>query len=72
VADHPAIRYSNAAPHDRIAKLQARLNAGEIKLVFDRQNGFLLSILEALTIPVSSQVLVFSKTSFQAAPLLSG
>ena len=65
--EHPAIRYSNATPTDRIAELQARLTAREKRLVFDRKFGYLPSVLEALGIPVSSQMLVFSKTSFQAA-----
>jgi hypothetical protein len=65
--EHPAIRYSNATPTDRIAELQARLTARERRLVFDRQFGYLPAVLEALGIPVSSQMLVFSKTSFQAA-----
>ena len=37
-----------------------------MKLRFDDEHGYLSSVLEALDVPVQSQVLVFSKTSFQA------
>jgi hypothetical protein len=65
--EHPAINYSRAMPHDQISQLQAQLKTGERRLVFDPKFGYLPSVLEALGIPVSSQMLVFSKTSFQAS-----
>ena len=34
---------------------------------YDQTSGYLPALLKALDIPVSSQVLVFSKTSFQSA-----
>ena len=40
-----------------------------MKLEFDEAHGYLRSVLRALGIPVESQVLVFSKTSFQAAAI---
>jgi hypothetical protein len=64
--DHDAILYSTRATDDAVTRLQARLAAGEKKLPFNDANGYLLSVLEALSVPVESQVLVFSKTSFQA------
>jgi len=51
--------------HDPVANLQKRLDRGEITLQYEPQHGYLKSVLEQLTIPVSSQTLVFSKTSFQ-------
>ena len=48
-----------------VARLQARMTAGKRTLKFEKQRGYLLSLLEALNIPVSSQTLVFSKTSSQ-------
>src|ERR1019366_3284642 len=51
---------------DAIARLQRRINAGEVKLQADDNFGYLRSVLRALDVPESSQVLVFSKTSFQA------
>jgi len=53
---------SKAGP---IARLQQRVNAGEVELEFDPRHGYLPSLLKALKIPVSSQTLVFSKTSAQ-------
>jgi hypothetical protein len=65
-AEHPAILYSRATPTDPVARLAARLSSGEGKLPFDPKQGYLPSLLEELNIPVSSQALVFSKTSLQA------
>jgi len=48
-----------------VARLQKRLDSGEAKLKFEDAHGYLRSVLELLEIPVSSQMLVFSKTSFQ-------
>lgn len=59
------INYRSNDLNDPVAKLQRRLDAGETKLAFDDQQGYLKSILQQLNIPVSSQTLVFSKTSFQ-------
>lgn len=50
---------------DPVAKLQQRLDSGETALHHEAGNGYLRSVLKALRIPVSSQTLVFSKTSFQ-------
>src|SRR5262245_34906008 len=59
------IRYSTPELNDPVARLQKRLDAGEAKLKFDDSRGYLRSVLELLEVPVSSQMLVFSKTSFQ-------
>jgi hypothetical protein len=59
------IDYRSNDLHDPVANLQKRLDAGETSLVFDDRQGYLKSVLEKLNIPVSSQTLVFSKTSFQ-------
>ena len=64
--DHPAIRYSSGELDNPVERLNQRLTAGESRLTYDAGNGYLRSLLEALAIPVSSQTLVFSKTSFQA------
>ncbi len=65
-ADDPAIRYAATPPRDRASQLDARLRSGELKLSYHRDFGYLISLLKALDVPVASQVLVFSKTSFQA------
>lgn len=64
--DHPAIQYDKAPVDDEVTRLQHRLDTGEVKLQFEDQFGYLRSVLKALDMPLTSQVLVFSKTSFQA------
>ena len=68
--DDPAIGYRKLPLTDPVHKLQARLNSGQATLRYRDAHGYLEAVLEALEVPVSSQVLVFSKTSFQA-PLIS-
>ncbi|MBV9742909.1 MAG: hypothetical protein JO099_04040 [Acidobacteriia bacterium] len=62
-SDEP-INY-RAEVHDPIAELQRRLDRGEVTLDYEPRHGYLKSVLEKLSVPVSSQTLVFSKTSFQ-------
>ncbi|MDE0101518.1 MAG: hypothetical protein OXN89_03995 [Bryobacterales bacterium] len=50
---------------DPVARLARGLEEGERTLGFEAKWGYLRSLLEALDIPVSSQLLVFSKTSAQ-------
>jgi hypothetical protein len=50
---------------DAIARLGARLASGAAKLEYDEHRGYLPSLLKLLGVNVDSQVLVFSKTSFQ-------
>ena len=64
--NHPAIAYGSAPTDTAVAALNARLAAGSATLRFDPQTGYLPAVLEALEVPVSSQVLVYSPTSFQA------
>jgi hypothetical protein len=64
--DHAAIRYSATPPTDAVATLNRRLENGTVKLRFDETSGYLKSVLEALKVPIESQALVFSQTSFQA------
>jgi hypothetical protein len=59
------IDYLKAPLHDPIVRLQQRLDRGEAKLDYDRERGYLPAVLEQLDILKSSQMLVFSKTSFQ-------
>ena len=59
------MRADTTVSHDPIARLQARIDAGEVRLTHDSARGYLPSLLRALDIPVSSQGLVFSRTSLQ-------
>lgn len=63
--DSPVIGYRHAGSQDTVAQLQRRINSGEVKLEYSEKSGYLESVLKHLQIPVSSQGLVFSKTSFQ-------
>lgn len=51
---------------DPISQLQKDLNSGKVKLEYEPEHGYLISLLKVLNVPVSSQTLVFSKTSSQA------
>src|SRR3954452_21668571 len=59
------INYSAATPRNAVTRLEARPAAGGVTLDFDSEYGYLRSLLRALDVPESSQVLVFSKTSLQ-------
>jgi hypothetical protein len=54
-----------ADPDDPVARLQKQLDRGEVTLAYEPQHGYLKSVLDTLKVPISSQTLVFSKTSFQ-------
>lgn len=65
--DHEAIEYTKRPTTDPITTMNAKIKAGTVKLKFqDDGTGYLQSVLRALDVPVESQVMVFSKTSFQA------
>lgn len=66
VPEHPAIQYATRPAHDAIAELNRKLRDGSARLKFDPASGYLRGLLEALSIPVESQIAVFSKTGFQA------
>jgi len=55
----------NGSPLDPIAILQRKVDAGEVVLQHEDQRGYLESLLVALDIPISSQGLIFSRTSLQ-------
>ena len=63
--DHPAIEYSTRETTDPIADLNRTLQTGRSQLTFQGPRGYLDSVLNALSIPVESQTLVFSETSFE-------
>src|SRR5688500_12025644 len=65
--DHPAIAYRLAPRTDPVAQLNERLLAGTARLAFDGPSGYLRSLLNALDIPLESQMAVFSRTSLQGA-----
>ncbi|MBC7365233.1 MAG: hypothetical protein H7343_00250 [Undibacterium sp.] len=62
--ERPPIRYSATAPHDAVTRLQARLADGSVKLA-GSELEMLGTVLAELGVPADSQMLVFSRTSFQ-------
>src|SRR3974390_2212128 len=64
-ASHPAIAYDSTPPHDPVAELNRKLRSGAAHLTFENGSGYLRAVLQALHIPIESQVAVFSKTSLQ-------
>jgi len=63
--DEDTIAYSKSQATGPVARLKERLDKGEVQLRPDDTHGYLLALLDALHVPRSSQMLVFSKTSFQ-------
>lgn len=63
--DHPAIEYSKGPVTDRVADLNRKIRDGSIRLKLDGPSGYLRSTLEALKVPVESQVVLFSQNSSQ-------
>jgi hypothetical protein len=61
----PAIQYPSAPTSDDATALVRRLEEGTARLAFDETSGYLRSVLDELKVPVESQMLVFSQTSFQ-------
>jgi len=63
--EYPVIGYSAPATHNRVWRLQQRLQSGQTKFAWDPKFGFLPALLKELDIDPDSQVLVFSRTSLQ-------
>ncbi len=59
------INYRSEDLSDPVAKLQQQLDQGKKTLKYGPKYGYLKSVLKLLKVPVDSQTLVFSKTSFQ-------
>jgi hypothetical protein len=64
-ADDPAIAYSTAPAANVVERLNRQLQEGSAGLTFEGRSGYLRSVVDALQLPVDSQLLVFSKTSLQ-------
>src|SRR5882672_5446665 len=63
--DEDTINYSKRQENGPVSRLQQRIHSGEVKLPFDPALGYLPGLLRELGISKTSQMLVFSKTSFQ-------
>lgn len=64
-SEDPAIAYTTASLNNAVVDVNRRLQEGALQFTFDPRSGFLRSALEALQLPVDSQLLVFSRTSLQ-------
>lgn len=64
--EDPPIHYSGRTPDDAIIELQTQLAEGKVILDTSSSHAVLRSLLEALEIPVESQVITFAHTSLQA------
>jgi hypothetical protein len=64
--NHPAIAYSSNTLSDPVTMLSRKIENGEVQLPDESEYGYLRSILQALNVPIESQVAVFSKTSLQS------
>jgi hypothetical protein len=64
--DDPMIQYNTRMPHDAVSYLNLRIQRGQVHLKYEKPQGYLRAVLEALDVPVESQLVVFSKTSFQS------
>jgi hypothetical protein len=60
-----AIKYSTAPLNNPVADINKKILDGAIQLTFEGRGGYLRSALEALQLPVDSQLLVFSRASLQ-------
>jgi hypothetical protein len=65
--EHPAVAYATRPTTDRVARLNQALASGARSLERQPKTGYLAPLLEALGVPVESQLLVFSKTGVQRA-----
>lgn len=58
--------YWERQPQDACTALMAKIASGEAKLDTSGEKAFVRSVLDALKVPVSSQLLVYSATSMQS------
>src|SRR5262245_26098720 len=65
-ATDPAVRYTTAALSNPVVEVNRKLRDGTLRLTYDGRGGFLNSALDALQLPIDSQLLVFSRASLQA------
>src|SRR6187397_2401887 len=65
-ASHPAIAYASRPVNDPVALLNRALRDGRAQLKFDGPSGYLRATLDALRIPIESQIAVFNPDSLQS------
>ena len=70
--DEDTISYSKSKDTSPVARLQERMEQGRVRLQHEDRFGYLLSVLRELGVTTNSQMLVFSKTSFQRERISPG
>lgn len=63
--NQPPINYETATADNAVTRVQKEIAAGRVALGRDDEQGYLRSVLKALNVTESSQLLVFSRTSLQ-------
>ncbi len=63
--DQPEIGYTTLPVTDPVSRLNEKIAAGQVSLERQLTVGYPPAVLEALNVPVESQMLVFSRTSLQ-------
>ena len=65
--DQSAIAYRSTPVSDPMSQLNQAIQSGRIQLKSEGPSGYLQSLLEALRVPVESQIVVFARDSVQLA-----
>lgn len=68
--ENAPFHYSDSTPNDSVALLVKQMEAGEVALDTSSDKAFLRDLLAKLELPIASQVMVYSKTSFQNSRIL--
>src|SRR3954463_1213224 len=63
--DQPPHNYWKRPLHDRFSRVKDEIESGRLSLDRTSEKAFVTSLLKALDVPISSQMLVFSTTSLQ-------
>ena len=66
--DDSAIGYSTTPLNNAVVEVNKKIQDGSVRLTSEGRSGFLRSALDALQIPIDSQLLVFSRASLQGNP----
>jgi hypothetical protein len=61
-----SIDYFFKPPTDAVARLKQQVDSGATRLTYEAGDGYLRSVMQALRLPVDSQLFVYSKTSVQS------
>jgi len=62
---HPAVAYAGPVSRDPISDLSDRMRTGTVTLKRDGASGYLRSVLDALHVPLESQIMIFNPDSVQ-------